>query len=186
MKASWILDVALPTVIQTSGVQNLLAHNVMARTSSISIAVRCDKCSKCGKNRSKQRKQNSIKKYFLALFNAATFVTHQSRAKSLHHRQLGGKIALKACGMETKATIPLLLRISFLFCPDFSLSFFFCFFFVFWPCFALLPKAHFSLSWQFCWLVSSPAGFVCVCFPRWPITHLAKAQSRPKLAQTGR
>lgn len=143
MKASWILDVTLPTVIQTSGVQNLLAHNVMARTSSISIAVRCDKCSKCGKNRSKQRKQNSIKKYFLALFNAETFVTHRSRAKSLHHRQLGGKIALKACGMETKATIPLLFRISFLFCPDFSLSFFFFVFFCFLAVFCFVTQSAF-------------------------------------------
>jgi len=50
----------------------VVAHRVMARTSSISIAVRCDKCTKSGKNRSER---NSIKKYFLALFNAATFVT---------------------------------------------------------------------------------------------------------------
>jgi len=102
-------------------------------------------------------------------------VAHRSRVKSLHHRE--GKNRIKSLRKENKGRNPFAF-------PHFL--------FVFWLCYVvLLPKAHFSLSWQFCWLVSSPAGFVCVCFPRWPITHLAKAQSSPipvpsKLAKTGR
>jgi len=189
MKASWILDVTLPTVIQTSGVQNLLAHNVMARTSSISIAVRCDKCSKCGKNRSKQRKQNSIKKYFLALFNAATFVTHQSRAKSLHHRQLGGKIALKACGMETKATIPLLSAFPSCFAPIFRFLSFFVFFLFSGRVLLCYPKRIFHLAGSFAGSSLLRRALFASVFRAgqsriWP--KPSPGPSWPKLAQTGR
>lgn len=96
-----------------------------------------------------------------------------------------GKNRIKSLRNGNKSNNPFAFPHFLLVLPRFFAFFLFFVFFVFWPCFALLPKAHFSLSWQFCWLVSSPAGFVCVCFPRWPITHLAKAQSRPKLAQAG-